>query len=31
VSRLELKVAPDVVWVLVAGLMWLAYGAVQDV
>jgi protein-S-isoprenylcysteine O-methyltransferase Ste14 len=24
VSRLELKVAPDVVWVLVAGLMWLA-------
>lgn len=24
VSRLELKVPPDVVWVLVAGLMWLA-------
>ena len=23
-SRLELKVAPDVVWVLVVGLMWLA-------
>ena len=23
-SRLELKVPPDVVWVLVAGLMWLA-------
>ena len=24
VSRLELKIPPDVVWVLVAGLMWLA-------
>jgi protein-S-isoprenylcysteine O-methyltransferase Ste14 len=26
VSRLELKVPPDVVWVLVAGIMWLASG-----
>ena len=24
VSRLELKIPPDVVWVIVAGLMWLA-------